>query len=535
MSRLSFASLLALMLLGTSVRAQFSQPRIKFTPTGCQDVFVNVDDVLPADGGLSEVEVLYDPDGIYTGKSIVSYNVQFDGPEPPDYYGNTSDSFRIKVIDPTDTAYLAVWAVNHSGRSSLQEWHFRPIALSKAVTGSLINDSIGATTCADFTLTNNDTAITFSGIGIPSRPGFTFSNLSPAAGTILKKGDRITFHVCFKSESADTIYDTLVANIGCFTIPFELMGSGRTPMISAENVNFTSLELDDTACEPLRVWNRGNAALWVSGAVSPNSEFTLSGPSPALIEPDSFRDFEVYFEPKGHYGPREMQIQWHTNQPPEYPSGYKDISYITANAAAGDLHWDRVTALYDPANDTTLDLDVLTFTITNTSKSAKVLDSIMIVGPEAATFVSFTDYSPTFPKALTLSKDQSDTVKIQWQPIPPPPIEQTAVAYIMSGGVATDSLFLTGLFPSLSVSTTKSITRFEMYPNPLTGNSLHLTVGDANPAMVDVRNILGQSVISYDITGYQNDITLPDLNAGLYFVRMTQRGVTQTKQLIIER
>ena len=139
------------------------------------------------------------------------------------------------------------------------------------------------------------------------------------------------------------------------------------------------------------------------------------------------------------------------------------------------------------------------------------------------------------PKAMTLAADQSTTVQIQWQPNIPPPSTQTATAYIISGGVAKDSLALTGLYPELRVLDGPPQSRFEIYPNPLKGNSIHISVNDAAASLIEVLNVLGQTVLSTEIDLSESDITLPDLSPGMYFVRMTQHGVTQTKRLVIER
>src|SRR5438046_2152334 len=116
MIRRSLLSFILLASLCTFGYAQ-SRPAITLTPNGCQGLRVFISDYRAADEGLAVVEVLFDSEGLFTDEKLVSFNVAFDGPEPPDYYGNTTDSFKITVVDPTQPAYLAIYAANHLGAS----------------------------------------------------------------------------------------------------------------------------------------------------------------------------------------------------------------------------------------------------------------------------------------------------------------------------------------------------------------------------------------------------------------------------------
>src|SRR5207249_3412719 len=106
MIRRSVLTLVLLLFVYSFAQAQTSKPTITLAPIGCQGLSVHVIDYAKSDQGLADVEVLWDSLGIYTGQSFVSYNVVFDGPEPQDYYQNPADSFKLTVLDPTDSAYV---------------------------------------------------------------------------------------------------------------------------------------------------------------------------------------------------------------------------------------------------------------------------------------------------------------------------------------------------------------------------------------------------------------------------------------------
>ena len=523
--------ILLLLFFGSAPIFGQSSPRISITKNGCQGVSVLILDELKVDGGLSVVEVLVDSEGLFTSDKLVSYNVAFDGPEPPDYYANSADSFKIKVVDPTQAAYLAVYAANHLGRSTVMEWRFSPIGLQLAGHGILINDTVAGTTCEEFSVVNHDTAIVFEGVTSPHTPGFTVNSVSPPAGTSIKNGDTVKFQICYRSSTIDTLYDTLGALVGCNSIPIPVMGTGIAPIIEAGDVTFNGVDLNDTACKLVRVWNRGSGDLVLSGKSS-TSEFILKTAFPDTIAAHSYRDYNICFAPKGSYGLRTTDIIWTTNEPTAYAHGNKDTSHITAISSPAGLHWDRVHAVYDPGHDTTLELNVLTFKITNTAHLTQVIDSVVILGPHAQTFVP---YQMQFPRNVGLPSDQSANVAIQWRPDVPPPDIQTATAYIFSAGVATDSLFLTGIFPALAVSHEIASTQFKIYPNPVIGHAIHIAITDPRDGLIELLNVLGEVVMSTELNQAESDITLPNLAGGMYFVRMTQHGVTQTKKLMIER
>lgn len=73
---------------------------------------------------------------------------------------------------------------------------------------------------------------------------------------------------------------------------------------------------------------------------------------------------------------------------------------------------------------------------------------------------------------------------------------------------------------------------FKMYPNPVIGNELTFVVDNGNAVDVIIYSALGQQVISQkEVTG---SINVSTLNAGLYIVKVSQDGNSQTRKLVVQ-
>jgi len=73
---------------------------------------------------------------------------------------------------------------------------------------------------------------------------------------------------------------------------------------------------------------------------------------------------------------------------------------------------------------------------------------------------------------------------------------------------------------------------FKMFPNPVTGNELTISAENGNSVDVTIYSALGQQVITQkEVT---NSINVSSLNAGLYIVKVSQNGNSQTRKLVIQ-
>ncbi|WP_438961513.1 lamin tail domain-containing protein [Nonlabens sp.] len=72
----------------------------------------------------------------------------------------------------------------------------------------------------------------------------------------------------------------------------------------------------------------------------------------------------------------------------------------------------------------------------------------------------------------------------------------------------------------------------KMFPNPLNGTTLNFSVENGNAIDVIIYSALGQQVINK--SGVTNTLNVSSLDAGLYIVKISQEGNSQTRKLVVQ-
>jgi hypothetical protein len=519
-----------------SAEAQgFGRPNIYLIPYGCNELDVVVSDSNTKDQGLSNVELLFDPLGVF-GHKIESFNVDFDGPQVNAQDGDLVTRFRIKVVDPLDTAYAAIWAINHTGRETLVEWHFKPAGLQRSPNVlSLDTVVMGGTACATLRLlSNSDSSFVIDSIEGAHLTYFSLTSNSHTPMT-LTKGNAFSVNVCFMAQDTAQVRDTIWIDLHgpvCYhRIPVPLAGHALTPILYAGDLEFIGVDTGTTACNSVRVWNIGTAPL----TVNPNpasSPFQFESTPPATIAPNGHHDFTLCFLPH-QYGPIQTDLTWQTNMDAPHTAGFgKQFSHITAFAQPAGLHWDTTAGFYDPANSGS---NTIQFYVFNTSKAPLILDRIQFVGIDSTDFfiVGNTHAGDTIPT--------HDSVEVTIQFTPSLLIlttNRSAAALIVSKGVAGDSLFLngkTGQFDAVKPSAHTSLT-ISLYPNPATGLVLRMSSPDEIPRRVTLLNVLGASLwTSAELKENELEVPIRSLPNGEYFLRIAYSDRTVMRKLSVSR
>jgi len=71
---------------------------------------------------------------------------------------------------------------------------------------------------------------------------------------------------------------------------------------------------------------------------------------------------------------------------------------------------------------------------------------------------------------------------------------------------------------------------FKMFPNPTNGDKVYFSVTES--AIINVYNILGKLVTTYDVTKSKNYIDISKLAKGIYLVKINSKEQYITKKLI---
>lgn len=76
------------------------------------------------------------------------------------------------------------------------------------------------------------------------------------------------------------------------------------------------------------------------------------------------------------------------------------------------------------------------------------------------------------------------------------------------------------------------IAGLNIYPNPVTGNTLYVTSFNSVEKSVAIFDVLGKQVIN--ATTVNGAVNVANLNAGVYIVKVTEEGKTATKKLVVK-
>lgn len=85
---------------------------------------------------------------------------------------------------------------------------------------------------------------------------------------------------------------------------------------------------------------------------------------------------------------------------------------------------------------------------------------------------------------------------------------------------------------STSSVRSNDISGLNIYPNPVTGNTLYVTSFNSVDKSVAIFDVLGKQVIN--TTTINGAVNVANLNAGVYIVKVTEEGKTATRKLVVK-
>lgn len=97
--------------------------------------------------------------------------------------------------------------------------------------------------------------------------------------------------------------------------------------------------------------------------------------------------------------------------------------------------------------------------------------------------------------------------------------------------IVVDELRVSTDFATLSTEKNNEIAGLRIYPNPVTGNVLHIATANSGEKAVAIYDVLGKQVVNTVTT---DAVNVAGLNSGVYIVKITEAGATATKKLVIK-
>ncbi len=97
-------------------------------------------------------------------------------------------------------------------------------------------------------------------------------------------------------------------------------------------------------------------------------------------------------------------------------------------------------------------------------------------------------------------------------------------------------LVITFLFVSMAYAQDSQsrgdIDGFKLYPNPATNGKVYVSTTERAPKKILIFDVLGTQVLQTTIIG--NELSLSELDAGVYIIRVYQNNKMATRKLVIK-
>lgn len=98
------------------------------------------------------------------------------------------------------------------------------------------------------------------------------------------------------------------------------------------------------------------------------------------------------------------------------------------------------------------------------------------------------------------------------------------------GNFSIDDVVISGNINTLSVAD-NNIEGLRMYPNPLSGNTLHLTSTQNLNMTIQIIDTLGKTILKSEVIN--NSVNISSLNSGVYIIKITEDNKTALRKLIV--
>lgn len=365
-----------------SYSLRFTEPRLK--PTYSFD-----------DTHIASVSMITEP-----GDSrwpTPSYNYTFT-PDPNFIPGDSVLTATLIVNNHAQDAYAAIYAVDLAGNDTVYQYHYYApqIAFSPAAPydfGAVLADG---DSCRTITITNVQAAGPFmaesdSLAGIAK--GGSFS-VTPATLNPIPDSTSISLKVCFHPTDTGVVsVDSVYLISECVTYVVPVTGTGVTPLIYANDLDFGEVDSGQTKCLPLTIENRGKVPLTITAQdLLNNPDFSVN-PSqvfPITIPPGKSTTISYCFHPQS-WNSFSQRVTFLNLNPAEFQHSIKDTALLTGIALPAGAQLTSYTKDFTVScNDTTLYDTVFD----NLPKDISVTG--LELGGKDSTFFSITPLSNSF-------------------------------------------------------------------------------------------------------------------------------------------
>ena len=368
------------------------------------------------DSRISYLALITDPGDPRWSKPSSNYSF---APGPAFLVGDSVETATITVMDLTQDAYAAIYAVDQAGNDTVyQYYYYAPkVAMKPSPApysfGSVLVD---ADSCRMFTFSNQQAADFLAQTAVITgfAKGGTFT-VTPTTLSAIPPGDSVQITVCYQpSDTGIVSLDTLTIRSQCVPYSFALNGQGITPLIYANDLDFGEVDSGLTLCKPLTIRNPGRAPLTITKqdlVNNPNFSVDPAQVFPIVIPPGGNTVVQYCFHPQS-WGSFSAHVNYTDLNPAPFVHSIKDTALLTGLALPAGAQLTSYTKQVTASCTDTILFD----TLYNNLAKDKLIDSVKIVGKDSK-FFTIVGLQPNYPFVLVHDSLNNIPFQIQYNPL----------------------------------------------------------------------------------------------------------------------
>lgn len=385
---------------------------------------------------------------------------------------------------------------------------------------------------------------------------FNLSSFNKTLPVVLYPGDTLSANICFTPNNLGPYYDTILIEAECLYIPVALSGRGGTGLIEATDVDFGNVLLGDTAHANIMISNKSSYP-YTSSFPFTLSSFSTSDFTHFFIDPKKAPTFPITIEP-GHfiyipycYTPSTAKedstiIGWNTDI--QYPDLIKSSSLLKGREVWRALSWDNTSQIFitDSVFNSRITKPIY---IQNSGTALTIISSVSIEGVDSSEFtIGANERSYLTLENFPLAAGDYFWVNISFRPDITKPgsplyadrhaiLHATYAKNFSSNEMYSSDTKLIGTWATSNVDVTPSAQQLHLYPNPVFGNSVHVTIPGNDFGTLSIFDVLGREVYRKEIPSDipEIEISLRDLMQGVYYVRLSSKNGTLAERMEVVR
>ena len=84
------------------------------------------------------------------------------------------------------------------------------------------------------------------------------------------------------------------------------------------------------------------------------------------------------------------------------------------------------------------------------------------------------------------------------------------------------------------VKTENTLDKVQIYPNPVTSGKIYINVETNTTKSIELYDMLGKRILSTEMNGYQKELNVANLKAGVYILKLSEKNNSITRKIVIK-